>query len=107
MGLTTRAVSWMLACAFALATAWASSAQTADPIKIGVTAPLTGPNAESGRWMMQGANLAVDEINKADGVLGLPLELVAEDDQSTNPGIVLALIKLHVNLAFVPFLASS
>jgi ABC-type branched-subunit amino acid transport system substrate-binding protein len=36
------AVSYMLAGALALV---ALSAQAAEPIKIGVTAPLTGPNA--------------------------------------------------------------
>ncbi|MFZ2104173.1 MAG: ABC transporter substrate-binding protein [Roseiarcus sp.] len=97
------AVSYILAGALALV---ALFAQAAEPIKIGVTAPLTGPNAESGRYQIQAANLAVDEINKAGGVLGRPLELVIEDDQSTNPGIVLAFSKLAGNSEFVAFLAS-
>jgi branched-chain amino acid transport system substrate-binding protein len=97
------AVSYILAGALALV---ALSAQAAEPIKIGVTAPLTGPNAESGRYQIQAANLAVDEINKAGGVLGRPLELVIEDDRSTNPGIVLAFSKLAGNSEFVAFLAS-
>ena len=61
---------------------------------------------KSGRYQIQAANLAVDEINKAGGVLGRPLELVIEDDQSTNPGIVLAFSKLAGNSEFVAFLAS-
>ena len=93
----------MLAGALALV---ALSAEAAEPIKIGETAPLSGPNAESGRNQIQAANLAVDEINKAGGVLGRPLELVIEDDQSTNPGIVLAFSKLAANPEFVAFLAS-
>jgi branched-chain amino acid transport system substrate-binding protein len=80
--------------------------QAADPIKIGVTAPMTGPLAESGRWMMQGVNLAVDDVNKAGGVLNRPLELVVEDDQSTNPGIVLAFSKLAGNPNLVAFIGS-
>jgi branched-chain amino acid transport system substrate-binding protein len=48
------AVSYMLAGALALV---ALSAEAAEPIKIGVTAPLTGPNAESGRNQIQAANL--------------------------------------------------
>jgi branched-chain amino acid transport system substrate-binding protein len=78
----------------------------ADPIKIGMVAPLTGPFAESGRYQTQGAKLAVDEINKAGGVLSRQLELVIEDDQSTNPGIVLAFSKLAGNAEFVAFLGS-
>ena len=61
------------AVSYILASALGAFAQAAEPIKIGVTAPLTGPNAESGRYQIQAANLAVDEINKAGGVLGRPL----------------------------------
>ena len=49
------------------------SLQAADTIKIGVIAPLTGPAAESGSYQTQGARLAVEEINKAGGVLGKPV----------------------------------
>src|SRR5258708_27769739 len=66
----------------------------AEPLKIGMVAPVTGPQAESGRYEIQGAQLAVEEINKAGGLLGRPIELVIEDDQTTNPGVVLAFSKL-------------
>jgi branched-chain amino acid transport system substrate-binding protein len=68
--------------------------RAAEPLKIGIVAPLTGPAAESGRYQTQGAKLAADEVNKAGGVLGRPIELVIEDEQTTNPGIVLAFSKL-------------
>jgi len=42
--------------------------------------PLTGSIAESGKYGIQGAKLAIEEVNKAGGVLGRPLELVIEDD---------------------------
>ena len=51
-----------------------------------MVAPLTGAAAEPGRYETQGAKLAAEEINKAGGVLGRPIELVIEDNQSTNPG---------------------
>ena len=66
----------------------------ADPIKLGMMAESTGPNAESGINQMNGAKMALEEINKAGGVLGRPLELRIEDNQSTNPGSVLAMSKL-------------
>jgi branched-chain amino acid transport system substrate-binding protein len=69
-------------------------ASGAEPLRIGMVAPLTGPAAESGRYQTQGAKLAAEELNKAGGVLGRPIELVIEDDQTTNPGIVLAFSKL-------------
>jgi len=69
-------------------------ASSAEPLKIGVVAALTGPGAEQGRDRIQGAKLATEEVNKAGGVLGRPIELVIEDDQTTNPGVVLAFSKL-------------
>src|SRR5215831_5112710 len=69
----------MLAAVLAL-TAFAANA--ADPIKVGMVAPQTGPGAESARYQTQGAKLAADEVNKAGGVLGRPLEFVIEDDQT-------------------------
>ena len=91
MKILARAAFGVWAAALILA---AGSVQAADPIKIGMVAPLTGPGAESGRFQTQGAKLAAEEINKAGGVLGRPLELVIEDDQTTNPGVVLAFSKL-------------
>ena len=91
MKILARAAFGVWAAALILVT---GSVQAADPIKIGMVAPLTGPGAESGRFQTQGAKLAAEEINKAGGVLGRPLELVIEDDQTTNPGVVLAFSKL-------------
>lgn len=65
-----------------------------DSIKIGMVVPLTGAIAESGKYGIQGAKLAIEEMNKAGGVLGRPLELVTEDDQSANPTTILAFNKL-------------
>jgi branched-chain amino acid transport system substrate-binding protein len=70
-------------------------ASSAEPLKIGMVAPLTGPGAETGRYAIQGAKLATEEVNKTGGVLGRPIELVIEDDQTTNPGVVLAFSKRH------------
>ncbi|MEA2541136.1 MAG: branched-chain amino acid transport system substrate-binding protein, partial [Acidobacteriaceae bacterium] len=69
-------------------------ARSAEPLKIGMVATLTGPAAEYGRYETQGAKLAAEEVNEAGGVLGRPIELVIEDSQSTNPGTVLAFSKL-------------
>jgi branched-chain amino acid transport system substrate-binding protein len=69
-------------------------ASGAEPLKIGVVAALTGSGAEQGRDRIQGAKLATEEVNEAGGVLGRPIELVIEDDQTTNPGVALAFSKL-------------
>ena len=66
----------------------------AETLKIGVVNQLTGPQAEGGRFTVNGLTLAKEEINKAGGVLGREIELRIEDNQSTNPGTVLAFTKL-------------
>jgi branched-chain amino acid transport system substrate-binding protein len=81
-------------------------ARSAEPLKIGMVVPLTGPAAESGRYQAQGAKLAAEEVNKAGGVLGRPIELVIEDDQTTNPGIVLAFSKLAGDKDIPAFIGS-
>lgn len=75
-------------------------------IKIGMCVPATGPAAEQGLWAQNGAKLALAAVNKAGGVLGKQVELVIEDDQTTNPGIVLAFSKLAAQNDIVAFLGS-
>jgi branched-chain amino acid transport system substrate-binding protein len=75
-------------------------------IKIGMCAPVTGPAAEQGRYAQTGARLALDAVNKAGGVLGRQVELIVEDDQTTNPGVVLAFSKLASQPDMVAFLGS-
>ena len=66
----------------------------AKPIKLGQIIPITGEAAESGRYHKQGAEVAVDQINAAGGINGRKIQIVLEDDQTTNPGGVAALQKL-------------
>src|SRR6201993_996210 len=75
-------------------------------IKIGMCAPITGPAAEAGKYATGGAKLALEAVNKAGGILGKQVELVIEDDQTTNPGIVLAFSKLAAQSDIVGFLGS-
>ena len=72
----------------------ARSARAEETIKVGMIAPLTGPAAESGRFQVNGAKLALQGANEAGGALGRKFELVVEDDQTTNPGAVLAFSRL-------------
>src|ERR1700710_587508 len=69
-------------------------AQAADSTKIGMITESTGPNSEAALYQLNGAKLALDEVNKAGGVLGRQLELRNEDNQSANPGSVMAVSKL-------------
>ena len=58
------------------------SAAAKDTIKIGFHAPQTGFAASDGKSATIGAELAVEQINAAGGVLGKNLELVVYDDQA-------------------------
>ncbi|MBM7044829.1 MULTISPECIES: ABC transporter substrate-binding protein [Rhizobium] len=52
-------------------------------IKLGIVAPMSGPNARYGAFSMHGAELAVKEINDAGGVDGHKIELYSADSQGT------------------------
>lgn len=49
-------------------------------VKIGLMAPLTGAWASEGQAMKQVVDLLAEELNKAGGVLGQKVDIIAEDD---------------------------
>src|SRR5262250_1702964 len=58
----------------------ATSARAADPIKIGWVGPLSPPGGYAeGALMKQAAEVATEEINAKGGVLGRPIQLIAQD----------------------------
>lgn len=67
-------------------------AQQQKPIRIGVITPLSGPQEFLGTYVKNGAEVAVDQINKAGGVMGRPLQLVIRDDKA-NPAAGVAAAK--------------
>lgn len=71
------------------------------PIKIGLIAPLSGSSAASGEAIQRGMLLAIDEVNRAGGVLGRPLSLVVRDVQNDPPAGVVALRELVQQHAIV------
>ena len=97
---------------------FATAAQAADPIKIGLVTALSGQSARAGEAITRGATIAIDEINAKGGVLGRQLELVRRDDES-NPAkgltaareliqrekvaILIGGLDTPVQLAIVPF----
>src|SRR3954452_13133232 len=106
MKLTRRDFAAGLAAGIAAPHILTSARAQGATIKIGMCAPVTGPAAESGGYAIKGAKLALEAVNKAGGVLGKQLELIVEDDQTTNPGIVLAFSKLAAQSDIVGFLGS-
>lgn len=66
--------------------AGAAFAQDGEPIKIGVPVGLSGANSVVAPSVVQSAELAVEEINAAGGVLGRKLALEIADDASGAAG---------------------
>src|SRR5208282_5779652 len=63
-----------------------TSAAAADSIKIGAVLPFSGGVELYGIQAKLGLDLATKEINAAGGILGRPLEVIYEDDQ-TDPAV--------------------
>src|ERR1700723_2850201 len=103
MRLTRRSANAGLAASLA-APRFSRVASAADPLKVGMVLPLSGPAAAIGGYALAGAKIALDRVNKSGGVLGKQLELVTEDDQTTNPGAVLAFSKLAAQPDIIAFL---
>ena len=74
----------------------AAPAAAQDPIRIGVTQPLTGAFAASGNYVAQGAKLAEDQVNASGGVLGRKIQLIIEDNKSNPTEAVATAEKLIV-----------
>jgi len=85
-----------LLAALAAAALAAAPALAQEPIRIGVTQPLTGAFAASGNYVAQGAKIAEEQINAAGGVLGRKIQLIVEDNKSNPTEAVATAEKLIV-----------
>ena len=95
-----RALRLLLACALVVTAAACErrssngASTTTGDILVGFYGSLTGDGASFGQSSREGAELAVDEVNAAGGVLGRPLKLLIEDDQSRPEEASSAVTKL-------------
>jgi len=106
MKISRRSLNWGLAATVAAPSIWRVARAEGETIKVGMVLPVTGPAADNGKYSLTGARIALDRVNKAGGVLGRQVELVTEDDQTTNPGAVLAFSKLAARPDIVAFIGS-
>jgi branched-chain amino acid transport system substrate-binding protein len=90
-----------LAAAMSISVAPYCAAQSAEPIKIGITTILSGPFADRGQSEQYGAQLAMDRINAAGGVLGRRLEAYYADN-SCKPDIGVPATKRLLEQVKVP-----
>jgi branched-chain amino acid transport system substrate-binding protein len=79
-------------CAAIVASLWATQVQAQSTVYVPDIVELSGPGAVSGTNWRDGVVLAIDEINKAGGILGRKIESEHIDTQS-NPGVSRAQIQ--------------
>lgn len=61
-----------------------ASFSLAQTVRIGLSGPFTGGSSPMGESMRNGVRLAVDEINSAGGIQGVPIELIERDDTANE-----------------------
>jgi len=64
-----------------------ASAQSANPIKIGIGLALTGAGAAPSKVILTALEIWRDDVNAKGGLLGRPVQLIVIDDQSTPANI--------------------
>ena len=98
------AMSALAAGAFVPASA---AAQTGEPVKIGYCMSLTGGLGPNGRSALLAQKIWEEDTNSNGGLLGRPVKLIYEDDQTnpaTVPGIYGRLLDVHkVELIMGPY----
>ena len=67
---------------------------SADTVRTGFNVPLAGVAAADGRSALEGARLAVDQVNEAGGIGGEPFELLVRDDQANPEAARLVAVKM-------------
>jgi branched-chain amino acid transport system substrate-binding protein len=90
-----------------LAAPFVISARGETPIKIGVDNPLTGTYAAPGKNENTGIQLAVDQLNAKNGILGRKIELLIEDSTSGDAGTAVQKARKLIERDNVDFLVGN
>ncbi len=89
--MSRRTMTGLLGIALAFLWIFPMQVSAQEPIKIGFAHVFSGGMATFGQVAVQGAELAVDEINKAGGILGRKVELV-KGDTAAKPDVAKAAV---------------
>lgn len=103
-------IAGVAVCSFAISlfvtfSAGPASAES-DRVIFAVGAPITGPIAQYGELVKQGAELAVDEINAAGGVLGKKISIMYGDDKGDPKEASIIASKFCTNRDMVAFIGT-
>ena len=93
--------AFLLASLLGAACVLPGAARAADPIRVGITTILSGPYADRGQSEQYGAQLALNQINEAGGVLGRPLEAFYADN-ACKPDTGVPAVKRLIEQEHVP-----
>src|SRR3954471_17927693 len=66
----------------------------ATPVRLGHYGSMSGPKAAFGDSTDKGIRLAVEHANAKGGVLGRPIEVLTQDDQSNPDQVLPSVIRL-------------
>ncbi len=102
---------WVWTCLAALA-AWVMIVPPAavgaqETVKIGMILAMTGPGAFYGQVMSRGAQLAVDQVNKAGGIGGRRLQILIEDHKSGDADAAVTGARKLLDVDKVPVILTS
>ena len=64
-------------------------------VPLGIAAPMSGAAGAFGRLTVKAAEIAIDEVNKAGGLLGIPVAPVAVDDRC-DAGMASTVARRHI-----------
>jgi branched-chain amino acid transport system substrate-binding protein len=95
---------------FLVSPAHAETGVTESTIKLGMSAPFSGPNGAYGQEMREAISAYIDNVNAAGGIHGRKLELVALDDGYETERAVAntrELLQQHKVFALVGYYGSS
>ncbi len=90
---TTTSSTSTTAAAATTTPAKSDSLDKSNPVKIGITAPLSGDRSLEGEYAKKAIDIVVPEINAAGGVLGRELVVEVQDSQGNDIGAVNAYLK--------------
>src|SRR5208283_831548 len=96
-------------CIMALLAVSAPGMLSAENIRIGAILSLTGNSASMGQSMREGLQLAVDEINKRNGVSGRKIEVDVQDSKGEPQAAIDAFNRIeafHPPLFYLSFLSN-
>src|SRR4051794_15701056 len=65
-------------------------------VPLGISAPTSGPSASFGQQAVKAVEIAVRELNAAGGLMGIPVNLIVDDDRC-DPGLASTVAKRQID----------